>query len=389
MSKAKKKTPQNRLGRALRFVSTMLTASVLCLNVAVILLLLTCGLCTFVSPATAPRLGLFCLFYPVFVLTDAIFIFVWLLIRWRMAMVSVAGLLLSAPFTQSYCPVHLPGSSKSAADARVLKVMTFNSHYFKEMDGGWKGTEHTFFQLLQRDTFDIIAIQEGEQSLSYRSVVDPFMEQHGYTRIMAQGARHEGNMLFTRHKPIDAKALPMPTRETNIATLYRILIDDDTLTLANIHLESYHLENPAKEQYRSALHQLNADTTRNTGRFMVNLMKPAMKMHGEQIDSVLEYIEPLAERGEMVVLCGDFNDSPVSYACRRARSALTDAYRAAGRGPGFTYHEEGMPFRIDHIFVSDRLRPLKTWVETSVLESDHYPLATILEVLPQKTKDEG
>lgn len=379
---------QGRAGKALHVISNMVVALVLCANLAVILLMLSCGLCSYISPATAPLLGLFCLTYPIYVVADMAFIPVWLLIRWRMAIVPVAGLLLSAAFTQSYCPIHPLGVDDVQEGARTLRVMTFNSHMFTgiELEGG--DTAYTLLKLLRRDTFDIIVVQEGEFGGRKREVLDDFMPKHGYTLVQSDDAQFRSNIIYTRLTPIDIAPAAMPTGKSNRTVTCRLLLGDDTLTVVNAHLESYQLKEPVKEQYRDALHQLNPDSTKNTGRFVMQLMKPAMSLHGEQIDSLMTIVEPLVKRGSLVMLCGDFNDSPVSYACRRARSCLTDAYREAGWGPGFTYHDKAMPFRIDHIFVSDRLRPVKTWVESSVLESDHYPLATILEVLPKKADGE-
>ena len=75
-----------------------------------------------------------------------------------------------------------------------------------------------------------------------------------------------------------------------------------------------------------------------------------------------------------VIVCGDFNDTPISYAHKVFADALTDCYVSSGFGPGFSYHENRMFVRIDHMFCSDEWEPFGAKVDSKVKTSDHYPL---------------
>ena len=93
------------------------------------------------------------------------------------------------------------------------------------------------------------------------------------------------------------------------------------------------------------------------------------------VDDVEEY---LAQYKELpVILCGDFNDTPISYTCHRlSRAGLESAFSAVGKGLGRTFNRDAFVVRIDHAFASPQLVPLTCRVDNSVFFSDHYPLLT-------------
>jgi len=80
-----------------------------------------------------------------------------------------------------------------------------------------------------------------------------------------------------------------------------------------------------------------------------------------------------------MLVCGDFNDSPLSYAHRVIGEGLCDVFVEAGAGPGFTYNQNHFYFRIDHIFATPAFRVLECKVDRSIRASDHYPVWCILE----------
>ena len=75
-----------------------------------------------------------------------------------------------------------------------------------------------------------------------------------------------------------------------------------------------------------------------------------------------------------MILCGDFNDSPISYAHRTLDKVLTDCYVATGNGPGISYHHNAIFVRIDNIMCSSHWTPYGCKVDRSARHSDHYPI---------------
>jgi endonuclease/exonuclease/phosphatase family metal-dependent hydrolase len=74
-----------------------------------------------------------------------------------------------------------------------------------------------------------------------------------------------------------------------------------------------------------------------------------------------------------VMVVGDFNDTPVSYAYRKIRSGLYDSFVNSGYGAGFTYKGNYPPNRIDYILYDNSLT--NSYFEIiKVKYSDHYPI---------------
>ena len=74
-----------------------------------------------------------------------------------------------------------------------------------------------------------------------------------------------------------------------------------------------------------------------------------------------------------VIVAGDFNDTPVSYAYRKIRKGLNDAFVSSGYGAGFTYRGNYPPNRIDYILFGKTLLCTNFSI-LRVKYSDHYPI---------------
>ena len=59
------------------------------------------------------------------------------------------------------------------------------------------------------------------------------------------------------------------------------------------------------------------------------------------VDAVEDYLAQ--HKDKPVILCGDFNDTPISYTRHRVASlGLTDAFREAGQGFGFSFRRNAI-----------------------------------------------
>ena len=84
-----------------------------------------------------------------------------------------------------------------------------------------------------------------------------------------------------------------------------------------------------------------------------------------------------------VVLGVDLNEGPQSPEATWLAARVFDAFGHAGRGPGDTFPARVPTARIDYLFVSQDVRPLRAWVSTApdvVTASDHRPVFAELEL---------
>jgi vancomycin resistance protein VanJ len=95
------------------------------------------------------------------------------------------------------------------------------------------------------------------------------------------------------------------------------------------------------------------------------------------------------ETGPLIVL-GDFNMTDQSDSYRHVDALLDDAFRAAGRGMGFTFPDAWRPslrlvprlVRIDYVWYSADFRAYDAFVTKDSGTSDHYPVVARLGYYP-------
>ena len=95
------------------------------------------------------------------------------------------------------------------------------------------------------------------------------------------------------------------------------------------------------------------------------------KIRARQADAVAEEISKA--KGDYILVCGDFNDTPISYAHRTVQGPLVDSFAESGQGMGITYNQNMFWFRIDNILHSKNMKSMNCTID-KVRYSDHYPL---------------
>lgn len=103
----------------------------------------------------------------------------------------------------------------------------------------------------------------------------------------------------------------------------------------------------------------------------------AYKVRAPQADLIAHYISE--QKTDATIVCGDFNDTPISYTYRTISKNLVDSYVETAFGPRITYHENFFWFRIDFIMHSKNVKAYNTTID-KVNFSDHYPVWTCLDL---------
>ena len=74
-----------------------------------------------------------------------------------------------------------------------------------------------------------------------------------------------------------------------------------------------------------------------------------------------------------IILCGDFNDVPVSYAYETIGAGMKNAFVKKGYGISRTFSNISPTLRIDNIFV-DQMFSISQFTRVKKLLSDHFPI---------------
>jgi endonuclease/exonuclease/phosphatase family metal-dependent hydrolase len=109
---------------------------------------------------------------------------------------------------------------------------------------------------------------------------------------------------------------------------------------------------------------------------IVSRLRLGYKRRAEQVDLVKE---SMIACDFPKIICGDFNDIPVSYTYRQLSAGMKDAFGEAGRGLETTYKGSMPSFRIDYILFDNPMRAI-SYNSISEVPSDHKLIVAELQI---------
>lgn len=342
-------------------------------NLMTIFLLLVCSLSTYLHPTDYPYLAVLGLGFPAFLLANILFLFFWLVFYIKNIWIPLVGFVLNFAFIRDYCPVNWPSEPPSGS----LKVLTYNIEAFGHDSVDAHGKSVVLNYILDADA-DIVCLQESSPTGGMTlSQLDSTMKSRGYYIPERANCDPEHRFLCYAKLPfIDCEEISYES-ETNGSIAYRLLDEQDTILLVNNHFESVKLTVKDKTQYKEMIKDPERDKVKSGGRLLMRKLSRAFAIRGPEVDSVMNYIQK--SKCKSVIVCGDFNDSPISYTYRALTEHLTSAFEQSGNGLGLSYNQKGFYVRIDHILFSNAWKSYGTKVDNSFAASDHYPLITYLK----------
>lgn len=105
------------------------------------------------------------------------------------------------------------------------------------------------------------------------------------------------------------------------------------------------------------LFNMHLQTTGITPAFQGNNLLHTYQLNAKERNRQAQLLaEAIASIPYPVILCGDLNDTPISYAYRKLTNKLKDCFLEAGNGWGGTYQPANNLFRIDYTLCSPELK---------------------------------
>src|SRR3712207_112548 len=287
--------------------------------------------------------------------------------RPRRVFIPVIGYLLC------YAPVraYMPFNPTSDVPQGAIKVMSYNVWNF----AGWTsppGTDNEILTYLRQQRADILCLQEASVGEVGKARVNATLDTiYPYKRI-EQLSTSETIALYSRYPILSSEPIEyLPENYQSIA--YRLKIDGDTIIVINNHLESTGFSQEEKERFRTLVKgEMKARQARHESSLVIHKLAKASAKRAPQADALARYISNHSDKS--IIVCGDFNDSPISYTHHKTAQNLTDCFIATGNGPGISYHRNGFFVRIDNIMCSKDWEPYNCHVDNKIKISDHYPI---------------
>lgn len=341
-------------------------------NVAAILLMLLAGYTDRVNPDNHPYIASLGITFPVLLVVNMGFLFFWLTFKRRYALIPIVGYFLAYPPISIYMPFNMGQDVPTGA----IKVLTYNVQAFTGKPR-YEGAFDKIYDYIEECSADIVCLQEDLNSPGVdRSRLDSLYQHHDTVHVGTKDMNAIG--IYSRY-PIVRKERIAYTSKGNGCCAYYLEVDGDTIVVVNNHFESNHFSLDDRREYKEMLKgKVERNSMESTSKMIVAKLADAAKIRAPQVRTVHDYIESHKRRYPIIV-CGDFNDNPISYARRTMAEGLTDCYVETGRGIGLSYNQKGFFVRIDNIMCSSQLTPYNCKVESKIDASDHYPMVCWLE----------
>ena len=341
----------------------------LLLNALAIFSLFISYLAVYIPPDKLWYPSFFGLAFPFFVAANILFIIFWVIIKPKFLFFSLVALLLGWGFINRY--VQFSGKS---TDKEGIRVVSYNVHNFSGKNvSEQKASADKILDFLQEKNADIICLQEIRLRRNrIFNVTDAIKKLNSIEHYhYASASNTFGILTFTRY-PIVKMAEIRYEKSSNMGIYTDVVIDSDTVRIFNLHLQSYRID-PAKYEIIDSP-GINEEEDIKEIHEIGSKLKRAFQQRARQVREIKKVIDGTPYS---VIICGDFNDTPLSYSYQQLRGDFDDAFVVSGRGFGRTYIGKLPSYRIDHILYSNLFDSFD-FQANDFRASDHLPVSCLL-----------
>ena len=188
--------------------------------------------------------------------------------------------------------------------------------------------------------------------------------------------QHFGIITFSKYPIINQQKVCIGTCGYNDFFHYTDIVKDaDTFRVFNIHLQSLKFSQSNLKYIDDPTVQTETDLEKS--KSVIKKFKIAFTKRKNQADKVSECIKQSPYK---VIVCGDFNDVPNSYAYQTIGDGLQNVFAKKGAGIGRTFSFIAPTLRIDNIFVDEKMEVLQ-YQRIPKFLSDHYPIMADVSTL--------
>lgn len=333
-------------------------------GIGVLLSAFLSAICPYISPSSFVWTAFFGLaFWMIFFANIIILIILIFFKARRTLLIPILTFLLLLPgLIKSYSFGEKPEETAS------LKVMTYNVGVFRdynEESRSVKDVKKTLTQLVKEQNPDVLCLQESGKWIK-NSAAD-FSQMIGYKYYSVN--KTSGNSYFSKYpleevKTFDDEAL------RKFADIRKVKVNkEDSFYLVNCHFNSFCI---STEEIGYINDTKNIVKDKET--YAKSVVSKLMKGFKSRTMITQTLIKELPDDDYPLIICGDFNDTPLSYTYNQmSKAGLKDAFITVSRGIGKTYCGSLPLLRIDYFWYNDHIH-IADYNRIKQTTSDHYPL---------------
>ena len=323
-------------------------------------------------------------FYLLLVL--GVFIVVWLFVQPRWSLLSIIAILLAYKPVTNIIPLRFSYSFTNQKAENNLRVMSWNVAQFDALQNKkHPEVKNQMIDLINEYQPDIACFQEmvaEDSTVTKHGHVSEFLQRLNFPDYFYSYNRkedfwdyaHFGIIIFSKYPIINKQTIMWyPNDYNSIIQYVDIVKGPDTFRVFNIHLQSLRFSRANLKYIDQPLVE-DKDALKES-KSIISKFKTGFVKRKVQAERIREEID---KSPYPVIVCGDFNDVPNSYAYHTIGNGMKNAFAEKGGGLGRTFSGIAPTLRIDNIFVDSKF-DVEQYTRVKKKLSDHFPIITDLQ----------
>ncbi len=299
---------------------------------------------------------------PAVYLINFVIAMVWL-VRWRWIAASpiIVLLLLGSGKITRFAKMDMNNHYGEASYKGMTKIMSYNLRGLIDDKGEWSTIDMS--QYIDSISPDILCLQELRHQRLFEKLPSKFQN---YNIALSK------NLGIYSKYPIVAQSEneKMGSSSESKSMWADVKIANDTIRVFNNHLTSTKIKQE-DDQYITSREFIVDSLREYKFTDMIVRYKDSSINRSFHADTLAEVI---ARSPHRVLVCGDFNDTPMSYTYHRVAKGLSDSFVECGVGYPYTYRGFLNTMRIDYIFGGKGIEFKSYMIDTDSELSDHLPV---------------
>lgn len=360
---------------AVRGVIKLVTNALVGANAVSAVGMILTGYSYLIDPMKFSLVAVLGIFFPIFLAINVLFLVFWLFFYRRAALLPMATLIACYFPVRTYIGINMPSDPPKNA----IKVMSYNVLNFHGMqDSPTDEHKEKIVDFLINSDCNIICLQEANEKSLTEHGRERLRKAYPYHHIDVKPGQMNAMSLYSKYEIIWSDTIAYES-VANISVAYILKTELGKTLVINNHLESNRLSPSDRNNVRNMVSgEMAVDSVGKESRSLFAKLTESALIRNHQAKAVARFVE---SHGDMpVILCGDFNETPISFNHKMMGKNLTDCFVESGIGPGWSYCHSGMRVRIDNIMCSSHFEPYACKVLSDIPYSDHYPIVSWLKM---------
>ena len=355
-----KNEPKSKKRSRKQLALLVVDIAVIVLMIILLFLSITAVICQYISPEKSGVLSVIALGAPIIYLVDMVVMFYWVVRqKWYLALIMFSVVFLGLFYLSKYYRIDFDREYDTKfVERKYTKVMTYNVH---------EGKDPKLVEYIEQHNPDILCLQEmNVYTENWKALEGKYS-----TTLIKEAST--GNQILTKYKII-RKGLIDDINPMN-AVWADLKIKDDTVRVISLHLNSTAIRLEDTQFLEN--HEYITDSERDSKlRSIIERLVDNNQKRADQAQKIADF---KAESPYELIVCGDFNDVPLSYTYYTIVDGLNDTFSEMAHGFAYTFNTRYNLLRIDNILVSPSIEVVSYDVDNEVEMSDHFPVISRLE----------